>query len=179
MLPAASTAGPHPLCHTPPSRPFDVVLKTNVCRREVASYPSTQPWYGGTSPCEANPTMTLPLERSRAGRWFCVKGLKGTLPCPSLPSPEPATLALITTGPPNFSAPVVMSSACSRCTYWGLSLVAASLVLATTYSVPPATSTTGVPVIPISGVRSVEWTSSLETEMTFGGCRKLTCHSGD
>jgi hypothetical protein len=48
------------------------------------------------------------------GRWFSRKALNETSP-PDAPSPVPATDAAIVTGPPSLNAPLVMSSAYSRC----------------------------------------------------------------
>src|SRR6202044_2232160 len=68
----------------------------------------------------------------------------------TLPLPVPGTLAVMTMGPPNFSAPEVTSSACSRCTADPPSKAAL-----TTYSVPETGSITGVPVMPTWGWISV------------------------
>jgi hypothetical protein len=117
------------------------------------------------------------LSRSKAGLWFSCNDWNATWP-PTEPSPVPGTEAWITTGPPNFSAPVVMSSACRR---WKYCVPAAvSFVLTTTYSVFVARSITGEPVIPISGAMSQH------SPVSFGGTvvtpaaglMKLTCHSG-
>src|SRR6266508_1047341 len=85
-------------------------------------------------------------------------------------------------GPPNFSAPVARSSACSRCTRWACESTI-SFVFATTYSVLLTGSITGVPVMPISGTMSwpgsvVLLTSLLGTVVTpAAGLRKFTCQS--
>jgi len=58
---------------------------------------------------------TMPFTSSSAGLWFSHIG--SNVSCPlTLPFPVPATVAVITTGPPNFSLPVVTSRAWSRCT---------------------------------------------------------------
>src|ERR1700757_2558729 len=85
------------------------------------------------------------------------------------------------TGPPNFSAPVVMSRACNRCTKF-VADPETSLVTATTYRVPLAGSITGVPVIPDSVGMSEGQQSPVSlgviVVMPADGLIKLTFHSG-
>src|SRR5580698_11145942 len=99
----------------PEPDPLGDVQKAPVCRSVAALYPSTQPCHGPLSPCDANPIQTIPFNSNSAGRWFSQRGSKVRVP-PELPLPDPVTEAVITTGPPNFSAPLVTSNACSRCT---------------------------------------------------------------
>ncbi len=80
----------------------------------------------------------------------------------------PGTVAWIPTGPFNFSASVVTSSACK---YW--TMLPLTFDLATTYSVPPTGSMTGVPVIPTSGTRSLQPSPRAIHGGTAGGI-KLT-----
>ena len=106
-----SLASPPPLIQTPPSWAFEVVQNSITCSKVLAPYPMTQPWNGWTSPWLANPKYTTPLSRSNAVRWFSRSVLNVTPP--DDPVPVPGTHPWMTTGPPNFSAPVAMSSACS------------------------------------------------------------------
>src|SRR2546427_11709003 len=99
---------------------------------------------------------------------------------PTDPSPVPGTLAAMTFGPPNFSLPLVMLSACSRCTYVFV-VPDTSFVLATTYKVLVARSMTGEPVIPISGEMSRgSPVSAGGTGVTpLAGPVELAFHNGD
>ena len=98
----------------------------------------------------------------------------------ALPAPRPDIDAWITTGPPNFSTPVVMASACRRCTYSSaLKVPLRSLVRASAYSVPVFRSIPGVEVTPTSGVMNGQSTSRAGTGVTpASGCAKRTLHNG-
>ena len=48
-VPVLSVASPEPDIQMPPALPSGVLLKTTACCSVVASYPMTQPWYGGRS----------------------------------------------------------------------------------------------------------------------------------
>ncbi len=81
------------------------------------------------SQCELKGTKTLPLESANPARWFSASALKPAL--------------VICTGLPVLSAPVVISSACSK-----KEKAPALLREFTTYRVPALGSITGVPTIP-------------------------------
>ena len=94
------------------------------------------------------------------------------MPLPSASIPVPGTVAAISLGPPNFSAPVVMSSACSL---WNV--VPLSSVMAETYNVCVTGSITGVPVTPTRGpmpVRPPKLPSA--GVIPFAGSMKLRFH---
>jgi len=74
----------------------------------------------------------------------------------ALPSPVPVTVPVMTTGPGDFSAPVVTSSACKA-----MDEDATFFEFASTYMVPVVGSMTGVLVIPTCGVRSPQPMSEL------------------
>ena len=74
------------------------------------------------------------------------------------------------TGPPYFSAPVIRLNACSLCFATPL-----SSVVATTNRVLLDGSMTGVPVMPISGERSVVPTSEV-VSVRSPAWRKFFCH---
>src|ERR1700730_16713932 len=97
------------------------------------------------------------------------------------PSLAPGTVAVISAGPGDLSAPVVMSRLWIRCTKVTPS---ANFDSASTYIVPVLASITGVLVMPICGTRSVQKLSSgVETVLSPGvaPCAvsiRLTCHKG-
>src|SRR5208282_382970 len=86
------------------------------------------------------------FDSSKAGRINCESWLNVSFPF-ELPSPVPLTVASITTGPNDFSFPVVMSSACRRFTS-----APPSSDQATTYIVFVVVSITGVLVTPLTAV---------------------------
>src|SRR5580704_5917119 len=115
-LPAGtSAANPAPDIHTPEPMPFGDKQKALVCASVFALYAKIQPCHGPLSPCAANARYTIPFNSSKDGRLFSHFGSNVNLP-PVLPSPVPLTVAVNgSVGPPNFSWPVVISSACSLC----------------------------------------------------------------
>src|SRR5690242_15730764 len=89
----------------------------------------------------------------------------------------PGTDPAIVTGLPAQSAPVVMSSACRRCTN-----VPFSFVRATRYNLRAIGSITGVPAIPtlLTMLRSFRPTISvIGTAVTDGGFVKSRTHNGE
>ena len=86
---------------------------------------------------------------------------------------------MMTTGPGDFSAPVVTSSACKR---W--MKTPPSFEFASTYMVPVAGSMTGVLVIPTCGTRSEQPMSELLLTVVAPAAApcavsiRLACHSG-
>src|SRR5262249_36296745 len=112
-LPAESAAGPVSAAQTPPSLPSGVTFSTACCANVAASYAITQPWYGGTSQDDAQARKTEPSKSSSDARGFSRSGSKATCPF-TAPAPRPETAPVISFGPPNFSAPVVIANAWRR-----------------------------------------------------------------
>src|SRR4029077_7933839 len=123
----------------------------------------------GVSSCEAQAMYTTPLSSSSPGRWLFVCGLNDIIPA-EFPAPWPGTCAEIITGPPNFSCPVEMSTACNL---WMKVFVLEFLEVATTYNVLELGSMTGVPVIPTSGPIFEELTSLAVTWASFAGSKLI------
>src|SRR5581483_9344816 len=91
----------------------------------------------------------------------------------------PFTEALITTGPPNFSRPVVKSSACRRCQRRSVPERSRSRVRARTYRVCVVGSITGVEVIPICGSMKGQKTLAEGTlVIPAAGLVNAVCQSG-
>jgi hypothetical protein len=89
---------------------------------------------------------TVFCESRSAARGFYRRGSKATELLGSFLGKD----ASISTGPPNFSLPVVTANACKRCTNRPRN-PPFSLVRARTKSVPVRVSITGVAVMPTSG----------------------------
>src|SRR5271154_3664763 len=125
-----SAASPEPDIQTPDPAPFGEVQYALVCVNVLALYARIHPCHGPLSPWAANPMYRIPFNNSMPGRWFSHFGSQFSTP-PELPFPVPETLPANATGPPNFSCPVVISSACNLC----INVVSDTVDFATTYIV--------------------------------------------
>src|SRR5271155_1823652 len=110
-----SAASPEPDIQIPAPIPLPDALQTLVCFSVDALYAKIQPCHGPLSPCDANGRYKMPFSSNRPARLFSHLGSQFSTP-PELPLPFPDTVPDSATGPPNFSLPVVISRACSRCT---------------------------------------------------------------